>query len=240
VDRATRRDRKKRNVVEIIFEIINIEGAPAAVPASACPRSIRGRERSRYRIHDRERRAGARSKAMTNDRGVVEVGIIVIVVLEGPSRRGERRAASRPSRPCDPRSAWGNSQFQPPAWPPALLRRRPSNIAWHASEVSHTGETQGLAIGLVLADDQKPRKRRSCQRAGADNRRACRVCHTSSRHSPSAERSRPIRLQPLIRSSMNATALSIAAGPQLSGKQRLDQPQKCCPAPENSRNQLQL
>ena len=88
----------ERDVVEVIFEIIDVESRRAAVAAlhALDPLAAAG---------DRGIVAVAPVGALGaihrhhHDRGVVEVGIVVVVVLEGPAAGAYPPGASRPSRP---------------------------------------------------------------------------------------------------------------------------------------------
>ncbi len=143
----------ERNVVEIIFEIVDVEGGPAAIaalhaldPFAAAGdrdiifRALRGAPRAIHRHH--------------HDGGVVEVGIIGVVVLEGPAAGANIRPLHRPVA-LDVQHLLRQQPVQP------LFRRRQRLLA-AGFDQGMTGQrgvphrrNAGLAIGLVLADHQK-------------------------------------------------------------------------------------
>ena len=183
----------ERNVVEIIFEIVDVEGGPAAVAAlHALDPFAAARDRhiivlgagcAPHPIHRHD-----------DHGGVVEIGIMRVVVLERPAAGPHVRALHRPvalevehlfrHQPVEApfRRGVGRLARPPPSWRgrsascPTPARRRAGN---------------------------RPRSRRSpaacrCRAASpraADNRRACRARRRPSRYWPSADRSRPCRLR---------------------------------------------
>ena len=154
-----------------------------------------------------------------HDRGVVEVGIIGIVVLEGPAAGAHVRPLHRPVAL--------DVQHLPRLQPVEALLGRRQRLLAAGLEQRMTGQRgvphrrdAGLAIGLVLADHQQPVEPPARDRARRIIRRPCRAPRTSSRRWPSADRSRrgrprrsavPRRRRPRARSRARAASSETAA-----------------------------
>ena len=131
----------ERDVVEIIFEVVDVERGPAAIAAlHALDPLAAARDRGIVFVA-----AGLPPRAIhrhDHDGGVVEIGIMGIVVLERPAARPHVGAFHGPValevqhlprlQPVERLLGFG-SDSAPPA----------SISAWQVSAVSHTGETQG-------------------------------------------------------------------------------------------------
>ena len=150
----------ERDVVEIILEIVDVESSPASVAALHAFDPFAA-ARDRHVIFVASRLTALPIHRHHDHRGVIEIGVIGIVVLECPTARTRGRAFHSPVA----LEVEHLPRLQPVQ---ALLgfRRRPFSTRFHQRVTGQRGvphwRDAGLAIGLVFADHQKIVERSAC------------------------------------------------------------------------------
>ncbi len=144
----------ERDVVEVVFEVVDVEGGPAAVAALQALDPLAA---ARNRLH-RSPWLPMPARAVHRHHhhgGVVEIGIVVVVVLERPAARTDIGAFAAQS-PLRSSTCLGFSQSRPCS----IVSERCLVAAGFRQRVAgqrgvpHRRDA-GLAIGLLLADHQQ-------------------------------------------------------------------------------------
>ena len=226
----------ERDVVEIVVGRCRRRTRPSRRPGSAGRRSIRARASiALIELLRRARRARgpspSRPPRCRRDRDSARC------CTGTPSRPAARPGAAAAQSPLTSSTCSGLSQSRP------AVRRRDRLLAAGLEQrvrgqrgVPHRRDA-GLAIGLVLLDDQQLVERARARSRGADGRADSRARRTSSRELAIAGKIAPSPSSPLSRSVTKATALSIARWRGRFGKKRLERAQHDVDRRGRTRNQ---